>query len=156
MVNISESKKATLCDRARLLLAKPIKFFNEMRELFLGSNTDGSLAMDQNTCMDAGDGSDNPECEDSDTLPTPTRYATVDNTSSSTSQVSRKRTRAKNSPTKKPKNKSHFADPTEEITATMKSLWETLVATAPPQMPQLTDPHAALWQRLEAIPMTSD
>uniref|UniRef100_K4AJC9 Uncharacterized protein n=1 Tax=Setaria italica TaxID=4555 RepID=K4AJC9_SETIT len=143
MVNISECEKATLCDRARLLFAKPIKFFNEMRELFLGSNTDGSLAMDQNTCMDAGDGSDNMQL-------------LITHLSSSTSQVSRKRTRAKNSPTKKPKNKSHFADPTEEITATMKSLRETLVVTAPPQMPQLTDPHAALWQRLEAIPMTSD
>ena len=29
-----------------------------MRELFIGSNADGSLAMDQNTCMDANDGSD--------------------------------------------------------------------------------------------------
>ena len=29
-----------------------------MRELFIGSNADGSLAMDQNTCMDVGDGSD--------------------------------------------------------------------------------------------------
>ena len=38
----------------------------------------------------------------------------------------------------------------------MKSLRETLTATAPPPMPQLTDPHAALWQRLEAIPMTPD
>ncbi|CAD6257351.1 unnamed protein product [Miscanthus lutarioriparius] len=38
--------------------------------------------------------------------------------------------------------------------ATMKSLRETLVATGPPPMPQLTDPHAALLQRLEAIPMT--
>nr|TKV96204.1 hypothetical protein SEVIR_9G414566v2 [Setaria viridis] len=29
-------------DRARCLLAKPIKLFNEMRELFIGSNADGS------------------------------------------------------------------------------------------------------------------
>uniref|UniRef100_K4AJY5 Myb/SANT-like domain-containing protein n=1 Tax=Setaria italica TaxID=4555 RepID=K4AJY5_SETIT len=29
-------------DRARRLLAKPIKLFNEMRELFIGSNADGS------------------------------------------------------------------------------------------------------------------
>ena len=38
----------------------------------------------------------------------------------------------------------------------MKSLWETLAATAPPQMPQFTDPHAVLWQKLEAIPLTPD
>jgi len=66
--------------------------------------------------MDADDGSDSDESrelidlncytqpedlegEDSDTLPTPTRHATFDNTSSSTSQASRKRPRAKNSPT---------------------------------------------------------
>jgi len=29
-----------------------------MRELFIGSNADGSLALDQNTCMDAADGLD--------------------------------------------------------------------------------------------------
>jgi len=29
-----------------------------MRELFIGSNVDGPLVMDQNTCMDADDGSD--------------------------------------------------------------------------------------------------
>jgi hypothetical protein len=91
-----------------------------MRELFIGSNADGSLAMDQNTCMDADDGSDSDdsrelfdlntytkpedlEGEDSDTLTTPTRHATVDNTSCSASQASRKHPRAKNSPTKKPK-----------------------------------------------------
>jgi len=45
-------------DRTRRLLAKPIKFFNEMRELFIGSNADGCLARDQNTCIDAADGSD--------------------------------------------------------------------------------------------------
>ncbi|CAN6235368.1 unnamed protein product [Urochloa humidicola] len=174
MVKISESEKANLCPRAKRLLAKPIKFYYEMRELFLGSNADGSLAMDQNTCMDGNDdGSDSEdsrelidlncytqpedaEGEDSDTLPTPTKHATVDNTSSSTSQASRKRPRAKNSPSKRPRNKSRFADSTDQITATMKSLQETLAATAPPQMPQFTDPHAALWQRLEAIPMTPD
>ncbi|CAD6257302.1 unnamed protein product [Miscanthus lutarioriparius] len=73
-----------------------------------------------NTCMDAANGLDSDdsrelfdlntytqpedlEGEDSDTLPTPTRHATVDNTSSSTSQASKKRPRAKNSPTKKSK-----------------------------------------------------
>ena len=129
--------------------------------------------MDQNTCMDADDGSDSDESrelidlncytqpedlegEDSDTLPTPTRHATFDNTSSSTSEARRKRPRANKSPTKKPRNKSRFAGSTDEITATMKSLRETLAATAPPQMPQLTDPHSLLWQKLEAIPITPD
>jgi hypothetical protein len=109
-----------LQDRARRLLAKPIKFFYEMRELFIGSNADGSLAMDQNTCMDADDGSDSDESrelidlncytqpkdlegEDSNTLPTPTRHATF---SCSTDHFGRKRPRANNSPTKKPKKRS--------------------------------------------------
>jgi len=38
----------------------------------------------------------------------------------------------------------------------VKSLWKTLVATAPPQMPKHTDPYASLWKILEAIPMTPD
>uniref|UniRef100_A0A0E0KG66 Uncharacterized protein n=1 Tax=Oryza punctata TaxID=4537 RepID=A0A0E0KG66_ORYPU len=42
----------TVQDRARRLLSKPIKFFNGMQDLFTGFSADGSLAMDQNTCMD--------------------------------------------------------------------------------------------------------
>ena len=56
---------------------------------------------------------------------------------------------------KKARKKSRFADSTDEITATL-SFRETLAATAPPQMPQLTDPHAILWQKLEAVPLTPD
>jgi hypothetical protein len=52
MVIISESEKATLKDRARRLFSKPIKFFNEIQELFIESSADGSLAMDTNSCMD--------------------------------------------------------------------------------------------------------
>ncbi|TVU10935.1 hypothetical protein EJB05_44490, partial [Eragrostis curvula] len=173
LVIISESEKSTLCDRARRLLNKPIKFFNEMKELFTGSSADGSFAADQNTCMDGSDGSDSddsrdlidlncytqpedPLGEDSDTLPTPTRHANVDNNSSSTSRGNSKRPKGKKTLTEKPQNKSRLAESTEEITATMKSLRETLAATAPPQMPQFIDPHATLWQKLETIPMTSD
>ncbi|OEL26993.1 hypothetical protein BAE44_0011988 [Dichanthelium oligosanthes] len=46
MVIISESEKSTLKDRARKLLSKPIKFFNEMKELFpppMPSNSDVAL-----------------------------------------------------------------------------------------------------------------
>ncbi|RLN30044.1 hypothetical protein C2845_PM05G03150 [Panicum miliaceum] len=116
-------------DRARRLLAKPIKFFYEMRELFIGSNADGSLAMDQNTCMNADDGSDSDESrglidlncytqpkdlegEDSDTLPTPTRHAAF---SDSTDHFERKRPRANNSVReeafKKPRKKSRLQIP---------------------------------------------
>ncbi|CAO2205470.1 unnamed protein product [Urochloa humidicola] len=178
LVLMSESEKPEQSDRERRLLSKPIKFYHEMKELFTGSSADGSLATDQNTCMDNSDGSDSddsrelfdlncytqpedPPGEDSDTLPTPPRHAPVDNNSSSTSRVSKKHPRGNKSPTKKPKKKSpkkksRFAESTDEIIATMKSLRDTLVGTAPPQMPQLTDPHAVLWQKLEAIPMTPD
>ncbi|TVU00112.1 hypothetical protein EJB05_54480, partial [Eragrostis curvula] len=95
---------------------------------------------DQNTCMDGSDGSDSddsrdlidlncytqpedPLGEDSDTLPTPTRHANVDNNSSSTSRGNSKRPKGKKTPpTEKPQNKSRLAESTEEITATMKSL----------------------------------
>ncbi|TVU43176.1 hypothetical protein EJB05_09621, partial [Eragrostis curvula] len=73
-----------------------------------------------------------------------------------TSRGNSKRPKGKKTPAEKPQNKSRLAESTEEITATMKSLRETLAATAPPQMPQLIDPHATLWQKLETIPMTSD
>lgn len=43
------------------MLAKPIKYFNEMQELFIGSNAEGYLALDYNTFMDIGDGSDSDE-----------------------------------------------------------------------------------------------
>ncbi|KAF8717121.1 hypothetical protein HU200_026236 [Digitaria exilis] len=136
LVIISESEKQQQSDRERRLLSKPIKFFNEMQELFSGSSANGSLAMDQNTCMDGSDGSDSDEPrelfdlntytqsedqlgEDSDTLPTPTRSAAIGNSSSSTSRGGKKFPRSSKSPTKKPKK-------------------------------------GVLWQKLEAIPMTPD
>ena len=45
-------------DVERRLLSKPIKFYNEMEELFKGSHADGSLAMDQERCLDDDKGSD--------------------------------------------------------------------------------------------------
>ncbi|KAF8698128.1 hypothetical protein HU200_035643 [Digitaria exilis] len=133
---ISESDKQHQSDRERHLLSKPIKLFNETKELFAGSSANGSLAMDKNTCMDDSDGSDSdaarelfdlntytqPEDllgEDSYTLPTPTRNATVDNSSFGTSRAAKKFPRGNKSPAKKPKK-------------------------------------ASLWQKLEAIPMTPD
>uniref|UniRef100_A0A0D9WDT8 Uncharacterized protein n=1 Tax=Leersia perrieri TaxID=77586 RepID=A0A0D9WDT8_9ORYZ len=144
-----------------------------MQDLFTGSSVDGSLAMDQNTCMDVSDGSDSddsrdlldlncytqheePTGEDSNTLPSPTAKINIDN-SSSTSRASKKRPRGNKSPTKKPSNsKSRFAECTDEISAKMKLIQETFVATVPPQMPQFTDPHAILWQKKEATPLTPD
>ncbi|KAL6893578.1 hypothetical protein ACP4OV_007676 [Aristida adscensionis] len=46
-ITISESEKSKLNDRQRRLLSKPIKFFHEMQEVFMGNNVDVSLAMDQ-------------------------------------------------------------------------------------------------------------
>ena len=83
----------------------------------MGSNATGSLAMDQNTCMNVDDGSDSDdsrelidlncytqpeelEGEDSDTLPTPIRNATF---SDSTYHFEKKRPRANNFERKRPR-----------------------------------------------------
>ncbi|KAM0825574.1 hypothetical protein ACQ4PT_069462 [Festuca glaucescens] len=128
IVTISESEKATLCDRARRLLTKPIKFYEEMQELFTGSSADGSLAMDQNTCMDVSDDFDSDSREMHDL----------------------------NGYTPPEDPLGCLVESNNEITATMKSLRDTLVATAPPHISQLVDPHATLWQRLETAPLTPD
>ncbi|KAJ1295502.1 hypothetical protein BS78_01G228900 [Paspalum vaginatum] len=91
---------------------------------------------------------------DSDTLSTHRSDANVENTSHT---GAKKRPRGSKSPTKKPmRTKSRFAECIEDIRGTMESLRDTLAATAPPQMPHQTDPHASLWQRLEAMPLTPD
>lgn len=59
-------------DRARRLLSKPIKFVHDMQEPFLGTNADGSLAIDQDTCMNDSDGS---ESDDSQGLNDMSGYA---------------------------------------------------------------------------------
>jgi hypothetical protein len=105
--------------RARRLLSKPIKFFNEMQDLFLNSSADGSLAMDANTCLnETQDDKDNdydddicnelssyapPEDnlgDDSDTLPSPisgqpSMASQVAEQSSSSSEVKRLRSEGK-------------------------------------------------------------
>ncbi|XP_073365323.1 uncharacterized protein [Aegilops tauschii subsp. strangulata] len=177
VITISESEKSCLNDSARRLLSKPIKFYYEMQELFTGTSADGSLAMDQHTCTIDSDDSDNDEglynlnCypqyegpleEDFDTLPTtygpkrPPVQVGADSSSSSTSRVGTKRPRGSRSPSKKrQKNKSRFAESAEEINSTLKSLQQSLAAPAP-QMPQVIDPYASLWHRLEVLPITMD
>src|SRR5438128_11578266 len=131
-------------DRARRLLSKPIKFFQEMEVLFTGSSADGSLAMDQNTCLDSDSGSDDcrelqdlnsypaPEevDHDSDTMPPPSRRSVGDNSSSSnTGRSSMKRSRGSTSsalPSKETNSKNRASD--DDITDTIKSLKETLDA----------------------------
>ncbi|KAL6655846.1 hypothetical protein ACP70R_006672 [Stipagrostis hirtigluma subsp. patula] len=156
-ITVSESEKEKLNDRARRLLSKPIKFFHEMEELFLGSNADGSLAMDQETCLedakdsDSGDsgGINNTSCyanpvdlldDDSDTLPSPKNLklspacaASGDNSSSSTLRSSMKRPRGVKSPKKKPqKPKSRFSEATEVISTTMQALVKSFAEPPPP------------------------
>ena len=43
----------------------------------------------------------------------------------------------------------------EEINSTLRSLQQSLAATPPP-MPQVVDPYASLWKRLEELPITTD
>nr|CAB3499137.1 unnamed protein product [Digitaria exilis] len=171
-------------DRARRLLAKPIKFYHEMEELFVGSSADGSLAMDQETCLnDDGNSSDNSESEwmndttcyaqhvdlagdDSDTLPEIEGHkkglfstASGDDSSSSMPHAGKKRPRGK-SPSKKPqKSRSRFAEATKEINTTMKAIVQALAEPPPP--PPLPTPHpggahASLWKKIEALPITTE
>lgn len=166
-------------DRARRLLSKPIKFFHEMQELFSGMNADGSLAMDPETGLDDGSDPSDSESEelndmsmypqsidlegnDSDTIPAPPSSkvaASVGIRSSKKHQAGKKRPRDVKSPTKKTMKqpKSSFVDATEHITATMKAIQQTLANPPPaPQWPQLIDPSVALWQRLEAINISTE
>ncbi|KAE8819884.1 hypothetical protein D1007_02258 [Hordeum vulgare] len=48
-----------------------------------------------------------------------------------------------------------FAGSTEEINSTLRSLQQSLAA-APPPMPQVVDPYATLWKKLEELPITTD
>ncbi|CAN6202342.1 unnamed protein product [Urochloa humidicola] len=181
-ITISESEKEKLNDRARRLLAKPIKFFHEMEELFKGSNADGSLAMDQETCLDDDKDCDSDDSrglndisgyahpadhadDDSDTLPlpeakkiSPNYAASGDNSSSGTHQSGKKRSRGYKSPCKKPlKSKSHFSDATLEIVTTMKEISKSLAEPPPPPpVLKLDNPHAELWKRLEALTICTE
>lgn len=167
-------------DRARRLLSKPIKFFHEMEELFQGTHADGSLAMDQETCLDDAKDYDSDdsrgrndisgyarpidlEGDDSDTLPSPEGNKTSPNyaasgDSSSTPRSGKKRPRGIKSPSKKaPKSKSRFSDATEEISTTMKAIAKSLNdPPPPPPVPKHGNPHAELWKRLEALPIRTD
>nr|CAB3484965.1 unnamed protein product [Digitaria exilis] len=183
-LTISESEKSELSDRARRLLAKPIKFYHEMEELFVGSSADGSLAMDQETCLnDDGNSSDNSESEwmndttcyaqhvdlagdDSDTLPEIKGHkkglfsiASGDDSSSSMPHAGKKRPRGK-FPSKKPqKSRSRFAEATKEINTTMKAIVQALAEPPPPPplpTPQPGGAHASLWKKIEALPINTE
>ncbi|KAF8702553.1 hypothetical protein HU200_032937 [Digitaria exilis] len=182
-ITISESEKSELNDRARRLLAKPIKFYHEMEELFSGSSADGSLAMDQETCLDNdGTSSYNSDLQwmndtssygqavdlagdDSDTLPTtkghkpsPRCAASGDDSSSTKPHAGKKRFRGK-SPKKPQKSRSRFAEATKEISNTMKAIVQALAEPPPPPplpTPQPGGAHASLWKRIEALPITSE
>ncbi|KAF8657711.1 hypothetical protein HU200_059867 [Digitaria exilis] len=93
-------------DRARRLLAKPIKFFHEMEELFKDCDSDDSRGLnDISGYAHPADHAD----DDSDTLPSPEAKqispnyaASGDNSSSSTHRSGKKRSRGYKSPSKKP------------------------------------------------------
>uniref|UniRef100_K3YLA6 Uncharacterized protein n=1 Tax=Setaria italica TaxID=4555 RepID=K3YLA6_SETIT len=93
--------------------------------------------------------------DDSNTLPSPLSNKPGGESSSCTSQVGTKRPRGSKSPSKKPKKpKSHFSESTEQLNSTLLSLQKFLNAPAP-QVPQPPNPHASLWERLEAMTITT-
>uniref|UniRef100_A0A0E0BKP4 Uncharacterized protein n=1 Tax=Oryza glumipatula TaxID=40148 RepID=A0A0E0BKP4_9ORYZ len=123
-------------DGDRRLLAKPIKYFYEMQELFSGSNANGSLAIDQQTCYNIdrkSDSSDHEGLNDMSTYAHPINIAKEDS-DTLPSDVK--------SPSKRqPKPKSRFTDVTEKIGNTMDRLVNQLASPPPPPMPQLCDPY---------------
>jgi hypothetical protein len=163
-------------DRAKRLLSKPIKFFNEMQELFSNSSADGSLAMDSFGCMNDKADSDEsndfnemssyaaPEdvlAEDSDTLPSPLQMPPEPSLSgdkaSSSSGIKRRLGKAHvNSGMKPKKPKTRTWQAADDISSTLQALKEALTTTPPPPPPPTSDPHAALWERLEGITRTTD
>lgn len=175
MVVISESEKANLKDRARRLLSKPIKFFNEMQELFINSSADGSLAMEATTCMNEthpGDDSDfnDDVCsdfsnypqpvhdlgDDSDTLPSPNHHPSqsVDHSSSSSGL---KRPQGEGVPAKRNvKPKSRTTKVVDELSATLVELRNDLKKPPPPVPMPFVNPDAILWQRLDNMTITTD
>ncbi|RCV31058.1 hypothetical protein SETIT_6G145900v2 [Setaria italica] len=139
-------------DRARHLLSKPIKFFYEMQELFVGTNSDDSQGLND---MSGNALPEDLNGDDSNTLPSPLSNKPGGESSSCTSQVGTKRPRGSKSPSKKPKKpKSHFSESTEQLNSTLLSLQKFLNAPAP-QVPQPPNPHASLWERLEAMTITT-
>jgi hypothetical protein len=173
MVIISESEKATLKDRARRLFSKPIKFFNEIQELFVNSSADGSLAMDADTCMENTQPDDDNEYDDdvcndfsnytqpevdlgydSDTIPSPVVPSQVGEQGTSNSGVKRP-WRAK-SPTKRDVRPwSCMSKIGEDINNTLVELRNELKLPPPPP-PMLSNSDVALWQRLENMTITTD
>ena len=162
-------------DRARRLLSKPIKFFNEMQELFINSSADGSLAMEATTCMNEthpGDDSDfnDDVCsdfsnypqpvhdlgDDSDTLPSPNHHPSqsVDHSSSSSGL---KRPQGEGVPAKRNvKPKSRTTKVVDELSATLVELRNDLKKPPPPAPMPFVNPDAMLWQRLENMTITTD
>ncbi|PUZ69243.1 hypothetical protein GQ55_2G092600 [Panicum hallii var. hallii] len=159
MVIISESEKANLQVRARRLLSKPIKFFNEMQDLFLNSSADGSLAMEANTCLnetqaDEDNDYDDDLCnelssyappednlgDDSDTLPSPII----------------KRLRSEGKAQKRDvRPKSRMSRVGDAITTTLVEL-QNEIKKPPPPPPSMRSSDDILWQRLENMTLTTD
>jgi hypothetical protein len=164
--------------RARRLLSKPIKFFNEMQELFLNSSADGSLTMDANTCLnetqaDEDNDYDDDLCnelfsyappednlgDDSDTLPSPisgqpSMASQVAEQSSSSSGVKRLRSEGKvQKRDVRPKSRMSWVG--DAITTALVKL-QNEIKKPPPPPPSMRSSDDILWQRLENITLTTD
>ncbi|GJN38726.1 hypothetical protein PR202_gb27794 [Eleusine coracana subsp. coracana] len=94
--------------------------------------------------------------DDSDTLPSPFTQKNGENNSSSTSRTGMKCPRGNKSPSKKQKKpKSRLSESTEQLNSTLVSLQKFLAAPAP-QVPPPPPSHASLWERREAMTITTD
>jgi hypothetical protein len=147
-----------------------------MQELFNSSSAYASLAMDSFGCMnDKADSDDSndfnemssyaaPEdvlAEDSDTLPSPLQmppkpFLSGDKASSSSGIKRRLGKAPVNSGMKPKKPKTRTGQAADDISSTLQALKEALTTPPPPPPPPTSDPHAALWERLEGMTITTD
>ncbi|PUZ77159.1 hypothetical protein GQ55_1G348500 [Panicum hallii var. hallii] len=159
MVIISESEKANLQFRARRLLSKPIKFFNEMQELFLNSSADGSLALDANTCMnetqaDEDNDYDDDVCNDLSSYAPPEDNLGDDSNTLPSPIIKRLRSEGK-APKRDVRPKSRMSRVGDAITSTLVEL-ENEIKKPPPPPPPMRSSDDILWQRLEHMTLTTD
>jgi hypothetical protein len=149
-----------------------------MQELFLNSSTDGSLAMDANTCInetqaDGDNDYDDDICndlfsyappednlgDDSDTLPSPisgqpSMASQVAEQSSSSSGVKRLRSKGK-AHKRDVRPKSCMSRVEDAITTTLVEL-QNEIKKPPPPPPPMRSSDDILWQRLENMTLTTN
>ncbi|XP_037461140.1 uncharacterized protein LOC119344772 isoform X2 [Triticum dicoccoides] len=162
---LSESEKQNLSKTAVNYLTRPIRFFNQLQELFSDqSHADGSLATDQTTVNVDDDSDDSEEVREleANLIPVDSDEADSDTINRHSPKVdlegnslNKKRKHVSSSPSKKPtKGKANKKGKisNDDMAASIKKLADSLaspIVSVQPMPP--TDPYANLWKRINAL-----